>query len=75
MSLDEILMRLKAKTYGKGAMTALAGRIKVSDDTMRRILGADPPGWLETMRRMEAVASEETPGPAVAPETGKQGEA
>jgi hypothetical protein len=37
MPIDDTLLRLKAKTYGKGNLMKVAQEIGVSDDTLRRI--------------------------------------
>jgi DNA-binding phage protein len=56
MPIDDTLLRLKAKTYGKGNLMKVAQEIGVSDDTLRRILSSDPPTWVSVVRKMQEIA-------------------
>jgi lambda repressor-like predicted transcriptional regulator len=66
MDLDDILTALKAKAY-ETSVPALAKDAGISDDTMRRILSDNPPGWLKTYRRLEEMARAPTAAGAAPP--------
>lgn len=56
MYIDDLLTTLRAAAFTKG-VPAMAKEASVSDDTLRRILSDNPPGWLKTLRRLEEIVA------------------
>jgi len=56
MSLDETLIAIKARVHDTSA-EAVAKEVDIHVDTLRSILSSNPPRWLKTYRRLEAIAA------------------
>lgn len=57
MSVDEIIAALKIRVFDdrRGAV-GLAEEVGVHPDTIRSILRDPAPGWLQTWKKLEAIA-------------------